>query len=43
MEVLLDASLNINRVSQEVLVAGSLEQPVICNEKMRLATDLLKI
>lgn len=43
MEVLLDARLNINHVSQEVLIAGSLELPVVCNEKMRLTTDLLKI
>lgn len=43
MVVLLDRSLNINNVSQEVLVAWSLIQPVICNETIGLVLVLQRV
>ncbi len=43
MEVLLDKRLNINYVSQEVLVAWPLILPVIYNETTTLITVLKNI
>lgn len=43
MVVLLDRSLNINNISQEVLVAWSFIQPVIYNETMGLVLVLQRV